>query len=80
MINFIVGIMSVMAAGLVVVWIARPSFRKWIEQPKYTVLETIDAFDRPITGTPDHQITRSPKGTVLESDRRFKETKQENNY
>ena len=52
MINFIVGIISVMAAGLVVVWITRPSFRKWIEQPKYT---------------------------VLENDRRFKETKQEDN-
>jgi hypothetical protein len=52
MINFIVGIISVMAAGFVVVWIARPSFRKWIEQPKYT---------------------------VLENDRRFKETQQKNN-
>ena len=75
MINFIVGIISVMAAGLVVVWIARPSFRKWIEQPKYTVLETIKGFDRPMTEAPEHQITQSPKCAVPENDRRFKETK-----
>jgi len=39
MINFIVGIVTVIAIGFVLLWVLRPSFRKWVERPKYTVLE-----------------------------------------
>jgi hypothetical protein len=44
MINFIVGTVSAMAVGFVLFWIFRPSFRKWVEQPKYTVLENHRQF------------------------------------
>jgi hypothetical protein len=44
MIDFIVGLISVIAAGFVSLWILRPSFRKWVEQPKYTVLENDQRF------------------------------------
>ena len=33
MINIIVGIVTVIAAGFLLLWILRPSFRKWVEQP-----------------------------------------------
>jgi hypothetical protein len=46
MINIIVGIVTVIAAGFLLLWIFRPSFRKWVEQPKYTMLENDDRFKR----------------------------------
>lgn len=46
MINIIVGIVTVIAAGFLLVWILRPSFRKWVEQPKYTMLENDERFKR----------------------------------
>jgi hypothetical protein len=39
MINFIVVIVSVFAIGFLVLWILQPSFRTWVERPKYMVLE-----------------------------------------
>jgi hypothetical protein len=38
MINVIVGIITVIAVGFLLIWIWRPSFRKWIEMPKYKML------------------------------------------
>jgi hypothetical protein len=39
MINFIVGIVSVFAIGFLLLGIVQPSFRRWVERPKYAVLE-----------------------------------------
>ncbi|WP_263368064.1 hypothetical protein [Edaphobacter bradus] len=39
MINIIVGIITAMAVGFLVFWIFRPSFRRWVELPKYKMLE-----------------------------------------
>ena len=44
MINIIVGIVTVIAAGFLLLWILRPSFRKWVEQPKYTMLRNDQRF------------------------------------
>lgn len=44
MINIIVGIITAIAAGFLLLWILRPSFRKWVEQPKYTMLENDKRF------------------------------------
>ena len=38
MINVIVGIITAIAVGFLLVWIWRPEFRKWIEMPKYKML------------------------------------------
>jgi hypothetical protein len=46
MINIIVGIVTVIAAGFLLLWILRPSFRKWVEQPKYTMLDNDERFKR----------------------------------
>ena len=46
MINIIVGIVTVIAAGFLLLWIFRPSFRRWVEQPKYTMLENDERFKR----------------------------------
>lgn len=42
MINVIVSIATALASGFVLLWFLRPSFRKWVEQPKYTII----AYDR----------------------------------
>lgn len=39
MINIIVGLISAIAAGFLFFWALRPSFRKWVEQPKYRMLK-----------------------------------------
>jgi ABC-type phosphate transport system permease subunit len=44
MINIIVGMITIIAFGFIVLWILRPSFRKWVEQPKYTMLENDRRF------------------------------------
>ncbi len=44
MINIIVAIVTIIAAGFLLLWILRPSFRKWVEQPKYTMLENDQRF------------------------------------
>ena len=44
MINIIVAIVTAIAAGFLLLWILRPSFRKWVEQPKYTMLENDRRF------------------------------------
>jgi hypothetical protein len=44
MMNLIVGIISALAIGFVSLWIFRPSFRKWVERPKYTVLQNDQRF------------------------------------
>lgn len=44
MINVIVAIVTLIAAGFLLLWILRPSFRKWVEQPKYTMLENNQRF------------------------------------
>ncbi len=45
MINIIVAIVTIIAAGFLLLWILRPSFRKWVEQPKYTMLANDKRFD-----------------------------------
>jgi hypothetical protein len=44
MINVIVGIITAIAVGFLLVWIWRPSFRKWIELPKYKMLREEKRF------------------------------------
>jgi hypothetical protein len=44
MINIIVGMITMIAVGFILLWILRPSFRKWVEQPKYTMLESDRRF------------------------------------
>ena len=44
MINIIVAIVTAIAAGFLLLWILRPSFRSWVEQPKYTMLENDQRF------------------------------------
>ncbi len=44
MINIIVAIVTIIAAGFLLLWILRASFRKWVEQPKYTMLENDQRF------------------------------------
>ena len=44
MINVIVGIITAIAVGFLLVWIWRPSFRKWIEMPKYKMLREEKRF------------------------------------
>ena len=44
MINVIVGIITVIAVGFLLVWIWRPSFRKSIEMPKYKMLRDEERF------------------------------------
>jgi hypothetical protein len=44
MINVIVIVVTIIAAGLLLVWILRPGFRKWVERPKYTMLENDQRF------------------------------------
>jgi hypothetical protein len=39
MINLIVAAMTAIAAGFLLFWIVRPSFRVWMEMPKYKMLE-----------------------------------------
>jgi hypothetical protein len=39
MINFIVAIVTLIAAGFLLLWILRPSFRTWVERPKYIMLQ-----------------------------------------
>lgn len=45
MINVIVAIVTLIATGFLLLWIFRPSFRKWVEQPKYTMLDNDRRFD-----------------------------------
>jgi hypothetical protein len=44
MINVIVAIVSLMAAGFLILWILRPSFRNWVERPKYIMLKSDQRF------------------------------------
>ena len=44
MINIIVATVTAIAAGFLLLWIVKPSFRKWVEQPKYTMLENDQRF------------------------------------
>ena len=44
MINIIVGLVTAIAFVFLLVWIFRPSFRKWVEMPKYTMLENEERF------------------------------------
>jgi hypothetical protein len=44
MINIIVAIVTLIAAGFLLLWILRPSFRTWVERPKYTMLESDQRF------------------------------------
>jgi hypothetical protein len=44
MINFIVAIVTLIAAGFLLLWILRSSFRTWVERPKYTMLESDQRF------------------------------------
>jgi hypothetical protein len=39
MINIIVGVITAIAAGFLLFWAFRPSFRKWVELPKYKMLK-----------------------------------------
>jgi hypothetical protein len=45
MINFIVIASTAIGAGFLVVWILRPSFRSWVERPKYAMLENEQRFN-----------------------------------
>lgn len=51
MINYIVGIVTAIAAAFLLIWIFRPSFRKWVEQPKYRMLEQ----DERLRDTPERK-------------------------
>jgi len=53
MINAIVAVITLATAGVVLFWIVRPSFRSWIEKPKYTMLETEDRLQE--TKTERHE-------------------------
>jgi len=44
MINVIIGIITAIAVGFLLVWISRPSFRRWIEMPKYKMLREEKRF------------------------------------
>lgn len=44
MINAIVIVVTLFALAFVLVWILRPSFRKWVEAPKYTMLEKEEMY------------------------------------
>jgi len=44
MINIIVAIVTLIAAGFLLLWILRPSFRTWVERPKYVMLESDQRF------------------------------------
>ncbi len=44
MINIIVGLVTAIAFVFLLVWIFRPSFRKWVELPKYTMLANDERF------------------------------------
>ena len=46
MFNLLVTLMSLIAAAFVVVWFLRPDFRRWIEQPKYRLLEQEKRFEK----------------------------------
>lgn len=58
MINIIVAIVTVIAAGFLLLWIVRPSFRKWVEQPKYTMLENDRRFDKQERADPKEEKKR----------------------
>lgn len=58
MINIIVAIVTVIAAGFLLLWIVRPSFRKWVEQPKYTMLENDRRFDEQERANPKEEKKR----------------------
>lgn len=47
MINVIVAIVTLIAAGFLLLWILRPSFRNWVERPKYTMLQNEKQFRVP---------------------------------
>ena len=53
MINAIVIIVTSFAFACVLMWILRPSFRKWVEAPKYTMLEKEAQFRKRLHG--DHE-------------------------
>jgi hypothetical protein len=44
MINIIVGIITGIAVGFLLLWICRPSLREWFEMPKYKMLEEEKRF------------------------------------
>jgi hypothetical protein len=44
MINIIVGVITALAVAFLLFWTFRPSFRKWIELPKYKMLEREERF------------------------------------
>jgi hypothetical protein len=49
MINVIVAIVTLIAAGFLLLWILRPSFRNWVERPKYMMLKNDQRFRGPGT-------------------------------
>ena len=52
MINLIVAASTAIGAGFLLFWIVRPSFRVWMEMPKYTMLEQ----ERRFTGTQSNDL------------------------
>ena len=44
MINAIVVVITAIALGFCLVWLLRPSFRRWVEQPKFRMLEQDKEF------------------------------------
>lgn len=44
MINMIVAIITLIAAGFLIFWILRPSFRYWVERPKDIMLKSDQRF------------------------------------
>ncbi len=44
MINLIVGVITAIAAAFLLFWAFRPSFRQWVELPKYKMLEDEKRF------------------------------------
>jgi hypothetical protein len=47
MINIVVSIITLITAGFLILWILRPSFRNWVERPKYTMLQNDQRFRGP---------------------------------
>jgi hypothetical protein len=59
MINIIVAIITLIAAGFLLLWILRPSFRYWVERPKYIMLKRDQRF-----GDPEKQKNERPNAAL----------------
>jgi hypothetical protein len=54
MINAIVIVVTMFAFAFLVWWMLHPSFRKWVEAPKYTMLEKEEQYRETYNTDRDH--------------------------